>query len=465
MRFLRNFKTLLIGGLLIAFPVYAQAEIPQSREQITFSFAPLVKKAIPAVVNIYAARQVRSRSPFTGDPFFEQFFGRQFSQGPARIQSSLGSGVIVDPSGLVVTNYHVIRDADDIKVALSDGRAFESVVMLKDEASDIAILKIETKAGTFSTLALGDSDTVEVGDLVLAIGNPFGVGQTVTSGIVSANARTRVGISDLDFFIQTDAAINPGNSGGALVNMKGQLIGINTAIYSRSGGSVGIGFAIPANLVRAVVDAAKRGSKYFEPPYIGAAFQAITRDVAEGLGMDRPSGAIVSTVVADGPAAKAGIKVGDVVIKVQGQKVENPDSLLYRLMTARVGDILVLTYIRDGKVARVSVPIEMPNHDMRVQAIKITGDSPFSGLSLMALTPNTSGRFHLSSGAQGLVVDNIARGSLAARFFQTGDVLREVNGTRLTTIDDLRRILEGKKPLFWRFEYMRNGVLIQQYIR
>ncbi len=203
--------------------------------------------------------------------------------------------MIVESSGIVVTNNHVIKDADEIKVALSDGREFESKLLLRDETTDLAVLKIEAK-DKFPVLGLGNSDDVEVGDLVLAIGNPFGVGQTVTSGIVSAQSRTQVGISDFDFFIQTDAAINPGNSGGALIDMRGRLIGINTAIYSRSGGSVGIGFAIPSNMVRAVVEAAQNGSTSFERPYIGATFQGVTADLAEGLGMEKPYGALITAV-------------------------------------------------------------------------------------------------------------------------------------------------------------------------
>ncbi|WP_017403650.1 trypsin-like peptidase domain-containing protein, partial [Brucella melitensis] len=209
-------------------PAPAVRQIPLSRGDMQLSFAPLVKETAPAVVNVYAARQVQARSPFEGDPFFEQFFGSQFGASKPRIQQSLGSGVIVDRSGIIVTNNHVIKDADEIKVALSDGREFESRILLRDETTDLAVLKIEAKQ-QFPVLALGNSDEVEVGDLVLAIGNPFGVGQTVTSGIVSAQSRTQVGISDFDFFIQTDAAINPGNSGGALIDMRGRLIGINTA--------------------------------------------------------------------------------------------------------------------------------------------------------------------------------------------------------------------------------------------
>ena len=270
---------------------------PFGREEMQLSFAPLVKQTASAVVNVYASQQVRVRSPFAGDPFFERFFGEQM---PPRVKSSLGSGVLVDPSGVIVTNYHVIRDADEVKVATSDGREFESKVLLKDESLDLAVLKVEAKE-PFSAVAIGDSDALEVGDLVLAIGNPFGVGQTTTSGIVSALARTHIGVSDFGFFIQTDAAINPGNSGGALVNMSGQLIGINTAIYSRSGGSIGIGFAIPANIVRAVVDAARNGSDYFERPFVGAAFEPVTPPIAELLGMARPEGALISSSSPTGP--------------------------------------------------------------------------------------------------------------------------------------------------------------------
>src|SRR5262245_61707526 len=217
--------------------------VPFGREEMELSFAPLVKNTAPAVVNVYASQEVRSRSPFAGDPFFEQFFGDR-DMAP-RMQQSLGSGVLVDASGIVVTNFHVIRNADTVKVATSDGREFESKVLLKDESVDLAVLKIDAKE-PFPTIPIGNSDALEVGDLVLAMGNPFGVGQTTTSGIVSAVARSHIGISDFGFFIQTDAAINPGNSGGALLNMRGELVGINTAIYSRSGGSIGIGFAIPS---------------------------------------------------------------------------------------------------------------------------------------------------------------------------------------------------------------------------
>lgn len=435
---------------------------PQEQMQMQLSFAPLVKKAAPAVVNVYAARRVQTASPFAGDPFFEQFFGRNRSP---RKQSSLGSGVIVDESGLIVTNFHVIRGADEIKVALSDGREFESKIMLTDEATDIAILKIEPKGAPFPVLTLGNSDAVEVGDIVLAIGNPFGVGQTVTSGIVSAQARTRVGISDFDFFIQTDAAINPGNSGGALVDMKGQLIGINTAIYSRSGGSVGIGFAIPANLVRTVVQAVINGGNSFEPPYIGASFQDITPLMADGLGMNRPYGVLVTEVVKASPADKAGLKVGDVIVSLNGQTVDNLDGFGYRLMTAASGKAIAVNYLRDGKAMTTSIAVEAvsPSELGTPETIKTEG--PFAGAKVLELTPQNSRRYRVPLSVKGVVIDETEQNSPAAYLFQRGDVLRTVNGVEIKTIADLKKVLAAKDPKFWQLEYVRNGVLVRQLIR
>ena len=325
--------------------------VPFGRAEMELSFAPLVKTTAPAVVNVYASQKVAARSPFAGDPFFEQFFGDQ--RMPPRLQQSLGSGVLVDPSGIVVTNFHVIRDADTVKVATSDGREFTSRTLLKDESLDLAVLKIDAPQ-PFPVVGIGNSDALEVGDLVLAIGDPFGVGQTTTSGIVSALARSNLGISDFGFFIQTDAAINPGNSGGALINMRGELVGINTAIYSRSGGSIGIGFAIPSNMVRAVVASAKSGNDYFERPYIGATFDAVTAQIAEALGLAQPSGALISEIIAGGPAAKAGLKPGDVVLGMNGAPIEHVEALGYRLATQPIGSDRELRRAEPGRRARMS---------------------------------------------------------------------------------------------------------------
>ncbi|MBT3702547.1 MAG: trypsin-like serine protease, partial [Alphaproteobacteria bacterium] len=301
--------------------------LPDSRQQVQLSFAPLVKRVRPAVVNIYTRKVVKKsfRSPFFNDPFFKRFFGEKFALGAPRerIQNSLGSGVIVRADGLVVTNHHVIKGADEITVALADRREFAAEIVVKDERTDLAVLRIDPRGEVLSHLELIDSDNLEVGDLVLAIGNPFGVGQTVTSGIVSALARTQVGVADFASFIQTDAAINPGNSGGALVTMGGKLAGVNTAIFSRSGGSNGIGFAIPANMVRSVIDGAVSGGEIVRP-WLGASGQAVTRDIAQAQGLDRPGGVLINSLFKGGPAQNAGLKVGDIVTAVDDHEIFDP---------------------------------------------------------------------------------------------------------------------------------------------
>lgn len=476
-----NWRRYGIAGLLIAsistvtLPAIAQEtavpaqgkQIPLSRGDMQLSFAPLVKETAPAVVNVYAARQVQQQaSPFAGDPFFEQFFGKQFGGGgKSRTEQSLGSGVIVDASGIVVTNNHVIKDADEIKVALSDGRQFESKVLLRDETTDLAVLKIDAN-DKFPVLSLGDSDGVEVGDLVLAIGNPFGVGQTVTNGIVSAQSRTQVGVSDFDFFIQTDAAINPGNSGGGLIDMRGRLIGINTAIYSRSGGSVGIGFAIPSNMVRAVVDAALSGSTSFERPFIGATFQNITPDVAEGLGMDKSFGVLVTAVTKGGPAEQAGLKVGDVVLSVQGVRADNIDVLGYRLSTAGIGNTVTLDIVRNGKDSKLPVKLAKEPEAKPQQKQTIEGDNPFAGAVVEELTPQTASKMRLRDGARGVIVTDVVVNSQAARLgLRQRDIIRGINGNPIRTINDLTVALNDGRGLAWRLEVERNGALIRQFVR
>src|SRR5216684_2946695 len=312
----------LLGVVALAGTVDRAAaqdrRVPASPSDIRLSYAPIVQRVQPAVVNVYAAKVVQNRNPLLDDPIFRRFFGVPGQQ-PEQMQRSLGSGVMVDPSGLVVTNVHVIEGADEVKVSLSDKREFEAEIVLKDPRSDLAVLRLKGVQEKFPTLDFANSDELLVGDMVLAIGNPFGVGQTVTHGIISALARTQVGITDYQFFIQTDAAINPGNSGGALVDMTGRLAGINTSIFSRSGGSQGIGFAIPANMVRVVVASAKGGGKAVKRPWLGAKLQAVTPEIAESLGLRSPTGALVASVVPNGPAAKAGLKSSDLITGIDGQ--------------------------------------------------------------------------------------------------------------------------------------------------
>ncbi len=464
-----NLRSCLIVSVLalsLLVPAAATAQeqrvLPKGQSEIQLSFAPLVKKTAGAVVNVYAERLVRHRSPFAGDPFFEQFFGQRMPNRTEK-QSSLGSGVIVTASGLVVTNFHVIKGADDIKIALADGREFASEVILKDESLDLAILKVLSDEN-FSVLPIGDSDAVEVGDLVLAVGNPFGVGQTVTSGIVSALARNQVTPGDFGFFIQTDASINPGNSGGALMNMNGELIGINTAIFSRGGGSNGIGFAIPGNLVKAFVSAAEDGDKVFERPYIGATFEPVTSDVAEALGLAAARGALVVGIVEDGPADRAGLKPGDVVTAVNHIEVEHPDALGYRLTTAGLGHEAVLTVLSNGErdvTISLNTAPEIPPRDERL----IEGRNPFAGIRVGNLSPRLATELKMSAGKAGVVVVDVVRGSPASRLgFQVKDILVSLNGVAVRSTEEMEDMLDDD-PGFWRVEIERNGQRIRQFFR
>lgn len=438
-----------------------ERRLPFSRDEVQLSYAPLVAEAGPAVVNVYASQQVRARSPFMGDPFFEQFFNRQM---PPRVQSSLGSGVMVDASGYVVTNNHVIRDADEVRVALPDGREFQSEILLRDESLDLAVLKIEGSEN-FASIALGDSDALEVGDLVLAIGNPFGVGQTTTSGIVSALARTHIGISDFGFFIQTDAAINPGNSGGALINMGGEVVGINTAIFSQTGGSIGIGFAIPSNMVRAVVDAARTGADHFERPYLGAGFEPVTAQIADALGMARPRGALVSNVTPDGPAAEGGLRPGDVVLSLNGRAIEHPDALGYRLATLAVGSTAELGVLSQSHERIVEIELIRAPEGVDGAEIQIGGNSPFAGTTVASLSPRLAQRLRLPEQARGVVVTSIDRNSPAASLgLRPGDIVHEVNGTQIDSTAALERVA-SEQTRWWRFTLERDGRLLRQAMR
>lgn len=436
--------------------------VPFGREEIQLSFAPLVRQTASSVVNVYAAKKVQARSPFARDPFFEHFFGQQ--RMPPRVQSSLGSGVVVDATGIVVTNYHVIRDADEVKVAMSDGREFSSKILLKDERVDIAVLKIASDE-PFPFIAFGNSEALEIGDLVLAIGNPFGVGQTTTSGIVSALARNGVGVSDFGFFVQTDAAINPGNSGGALIDMGGRLIGINTAIFSRSGGSNGIGFAIPSNMVRAVVSAARKGQDFFERPFLGAGFEPMTAAAAESLGLIRPQGALVTSVYDDGPAEQAGLRPGDVVLGLNGDAIQHPDALGYRLDTIGIDNVVELEVLRRGKRQTLQIRLSAPPGDSASSEITLEGDSPFAGAKVADMSPRLAQRLGVRAERDGVVVIAISRRSPAARMgLKPGDLIREVNGEEIKTTSILNRIV-SERARWWRFTIERDGRLINQVLR
>lgn len=429
---------------------------PASKAEMSLSFSPIVKAAAPAVVNVYATQkqQSRARNPFEGDPFFERFFGGLAQ--PERARQSVGSGVIVAKDGIVVTNHHVIEGMTEIKVALPDRREFEAEIKLRDPKTDLAVLHIKSSE-TFPFLDLGDSDKLEVGDLVLAIGNPFGVGQTVTQGIVSALARTQVGVSDYQFFIQTDAAINPGNSGGALVDMQGRVIGINTAIFSKSGGSHGIGFAIPANMVRAVMESARNGGGVVRRPWFGASLQPVTSELAETLSMTRPVGALVAGVVAGGPAEQAGIRRLDVITAVDGVEIEDPDGFGYRFATKQLGGSVKLTILRAGKKQDVSLKLIAAPEVPARNPVKVGANSPFQGITAINISPAVKEELSLSGIDSGVVVGEIEPGSSAEQVgFQKSDVIIAINGQRIEETGALDRVAKTRNYL-WRVTFNRGG--------
>lgn len=454
---------LAVTGLAGAPESAAQRTVPDAREQVMLSFAPLVKQASPAVVNIFTRKEVAQRgpaSPLFNDPFFRRFFGDTFDrvQPRQRQENSLGSGVIVRPDGLIVTNFHVIEGADTIRVVLSDRREFDAEILREDQQTDLAILKVDTGGEDLPFVELGDSDELEVGDLVLAIGNPFGVGQTVTSGIVSGLARTKVGITDFNFFIQTDAAINPGNSGGALLRMDGTLAGINTAIFSRSGGSQGIGFAVPSNMVRTVIAGAATGDA-LRRAWLGAKANTVSADIAEAIGLERPDGVILSDIHPHGPALKAGLQAGDIIVAVEEQPVFDEQGLRFRIATGLVGETTRLKVRRPDRVFEVDLFLEHPPEIPARDEQQLRGAHPLAGATVANLSPALAeemGRDHFDSG---VVVRDIASRSPAHRLeFRPGDVLVQINQRDIETVRDLLSVLSNQQAR-WNMKVRRSGRL------
>ncbi len=424
-------KTLILILALFATPLAAQ-QVPSSAVEMQLSFVPVVKQTAPAVVNIYARiMRAPEATPLRSDPFFERFFRDPFSEQRPQVQNSLGSGVILSDDGYVVSNYHVVGSATDIRVVLTDRREFSAHVILGDAESDLAILKIDAP-DALPFLELRGSDSVEVGELALAVGNPFGVGQTVSSGIVSGLARSGGSAgSGQGYFIQTDAPINPGNSGGALVDMAGRLIGVNTSILTRSGGSNGIGFAIPSDLVAAFVAQARSGNESFVRPWAGISGQPLDADMAATLGFDRSGGIIVSGLHSVSPFLKAGLEVGDVILEVGGQPVNTPSEMVYRMSVAGTGASAQVTFIRSGEQQTVEVSLiaapEEPPRDM----IEMPDRSLFPGLALVQLNPAVLAELNLPLEAEGVAVVNAGR--FAARAgLRRGDVILGINGNTVT---------------------------------
>lgn len=447
-----------LAQLEMAPQVPTTRTVPGSDGAIRLSFAPVVKAVTPSVVNVYATRiEQQAVSPFASDPFFSRFFGEGQFQSRPRESRSLGSGVIVEAGGVILTNRHVIEGATDVRIALSDGREFAVDVVIEDAQTDLAVLRVrEPGDAAFAAITFANSDSLEVGDLVLAIGNPFGVGQTVTSGIVSALARTGVERSDYEFFIQTDAAINPGNSGGALVDMDGHLVGINTAIYSQSGGSVGIGFAIPANMARLVAEAGVNGGQIVRP-WFGAKLQAVNADIAASLGMAAPHGALITEVAPGGPAARAGFASGDVILSVDGMAVDDPSAFNFRLATRPIGQTTKLARLRGGTTSTVDFTIQAAPIPDEAMIAQISGQSRFAGASVRQLDPALAELKGLPYDAKGVMVTAIAEGSPAeAMGLRVDDIILALNDMPMETARAFAEIA-SQRVRTWQIILQRDG--------
>jgi serine protease Do len=432
--------------------------VPPSREQIQLSFAPLVKRASPAVVNIYTKTRVRAQRPsLVEDPVFRRFFGDEYMRSlpRERVQNALGSGVVVGANGMIVTNAHVVRNADEIQVVFADKREFAAKVVLADGRYDLAVLRIDTGGERLSFLELRDSDTVEVGDLVLAIGNPFGLQQTVTSGIISAVARSGGSVTESGFFLQTDAAINPGNSGGALLAMDGKLVGINTAIYSNSGGSVGIGFATPANIVARIIEAAEKGTRLTRP-WLGVGVQRVTADLAQSLGMWRPQGVIVRILATEGPAVRAGIKIGDVMLTINNQPVDDESALRFRLATQPVDATIKVRLWRKGQEETLDVKVVAPPEVPPRDRTQLTGRQPLTGITVMNMSPAVADELAIDQAPGGVIVAEVPQGAFAAQFLKAGDYIVGLNGREIDSVATLRAVLRTQ-PDRWSVTMRREG--------
>ncbi|MGH6887685.1 MAG: Do family serine endopeptidase [Rhizomicrobium sp.] len=433
-----------LGAPLVAAVFVAQAWLahgataePQSMPQVQLTFAPVVKRVAPAVVNVYSRSVVETAvNPLFADPLFQRFFGAT-PEMRQRVQQSLGSGVIVRSDGVIVTNNHVVQGGQNIVVALSDHREFKARVLLADSRTDLAVLKIDTKGERLPIIEFGDSDRLQVGDIVLAIGDPFGVGQTVTMGIVSALARTEIGASDYRFFIQTDAAINPGNSGGALVTADGKLAGINTAIYSQTGEYVGIGFATPANLVRRVVEGALGGG--VKLPWIGADGQAVTDQIAKAMGLRRPGGVLLTSVYPDGPA---GLRSGDIVLQVDGVDVDDMQGLNYRVATHRPGDVVKVRVSSGRRIRDISMALALPPENPPRQFTTIGGRNPLTGARVENLSPAAASDVQLDFSARGVVIVSTNADTPSGSYgFRPGDIVRSINGAAIHSVGELEHAL------------------------
>lgn len=440
----------------------AQAQerrVPAGSLEARLSLAPVVTQASPAVVNIYATRITRG-GRMSGDPFF-----RRFGQGvaPERLQQALGSGVIVRADGVIVTNNHVVEGADALKVVLADRREFDARLILADPRTDLAVLRIETGGERLTALTYADTRAAQVGDFVIAIGNPFGLQQTVTSGIISALARTEVGINDFSFFVQTDAAINRGNSGGALVDLAGNLVGVNTAIFSEGGGSNGIGFAIPAEMVQRVVDSALSTGRVVRP-WLGVRTQAITAETARTVGLDRPRGVMVTHVHPDGAAQAAGLRSGDIVLAVEGVEVRDDAALRFQVATARPGTRLRVALLRNGAQREVMVLADPPPRSPAPNASLMGQEQPLAGAVLANLSPALAEELGVDGFETGVVIQAVETPQARRLGLRAGDLVRVVNGVPVASVREVAAIPAPPNRV-WRVVIERGGARLETAYR
>ncbi len=445
--------------------------VPESQTAMQQSFAPVVRRTAPAVVNVYSSVTVRrSNCPYANDPVFSRLCGNTPTTNQ-KVDNSLGSGVIVGADGVIVTNNHVVEGGTEFRVVLNDRREFPAELVMKDERTDLAVLRIDVNGQTLPMLEFADTRNIAVGDLVLAIGNPFGVGQTVTSGIVSALARTDVGVSDYASFIQTDAAINPGNSGGALVDMQGRLLGVNSIIFSKGGGSNGVGFAIPAEMVKRVVDAAVHGGTLVRP-WLGAKGELVDSAKALALGLDRPRGVLISQIFDGGPADKAGLQEGDVVLTVDGREVFDDRGMKFIAATKAEGETATLSIIRARQAKTINVRMSAPPGTSKAELMQVTSrNNPFSGAQVAELSPALADALGLDpfQAKDGMLIHSVPGRTIARNVgFQPGDIVREINGVTIRTKKDFETAVkkaEATPGTEWRLAIERNGQRIETSLR
>ena len=443
---MRYLVTLL---LLVSFNLHAALPTHDSQGQAVPSLAPMLDKTIPSVVNIFTRTRVAVRqSPLLSDPFFRRFFSVP-EQPRERVEQSLGSGVVIDGKrGYIITNHHVIDGADEIEVNLHDGQTLKAKLVGSDPETDIAILKVDN--GELAALPMSDSDELRVGDFVVAIGNPFGLGQTVTSGIVSALGRSGLGIEGYEDFIQTDASINPGNSGGALVNLRGELIGINTAILSKSGGNVGIGFAIPINMAREIMaqliehGEVQRGS-------MGAQAQDLTPELAAAFDIKLQKGAVVTQVSSGSPADKAGLKIGDVITHINDRPIKDASDVRNRIGLLRIGERVEMRVLRNGKQETLRAVIEQP------EVVAVEGEKlhpRLTGAVLVNVAEETERGL-----VEGVVVADVVSGSTAMRSgLRKGDVIAQVNRQEVKNLEQMAEAVDAESALLLNIQ-RRSGAL------